>query len=553
VSYVALYREWRPQTFAEVVGQEHITRTLQNAVRLGRLGHAYLLAGPRGTGKTSVAKILAKAANCTERGDSPDPCNQCPSCGRINSGASVDVLEIDAASNRGIDEIRELRDKVKYAPAESKRKVYIIDEVHMLTNEAFNALLKTLEEPPGHALFILATTDPQKIPLTVLSRCQRFDFHRLSAAQIQARLEEVAGKGKLQVDERALALVARAAEGGLRDALSLLDQLVAFCGNTIQLEDALAALGLAPSELLADMALALARRDATTALRLVDQVMRQGKDIRQFLRDLMGFLRNALLLQVCGDGDQSLVDAAPADLGLLGQAAGELSGDRLPAILATLAETESELKWSSQPRLLVELALVKLCSQAAQPQPAMQSLAETTAQPAASTPTAVQSAGKNQPAAGPKPSLDRKPAESGPTPEAPTPAPPPGELTLEAVVARWPEVLRYAKESRPLVYQMLSKGIPVRLEQGRLYIQFAKGLSTYDRGQMSRGERRAVVEEAVSTVLGASLSLAAVVEGSEPSPRPRSEPQPVAPQEDPAVKRVLDFFGGEVVEIRKDS
>jgi len=180
-------------------------------------------------------------------------------------------------------------------------------------------------------------------------------------------------------------------------------------------------------------------------------------------------------------------------------------------------------------------------------------LAETTAQPAASKPTAVQSAGKHQPAAGPKPSLDRKPAESGPTPEAPTAAPPPGELTLEAVVARWPEVLRYAKESRPLVYQMLSKGTPVRLEQGRLYIQFAKGLSTYDRGQMSRGERRAVVEEAVSTVLGASLSLAAVVEGSEPSPRPRSEPQPVAPQEDPAVKRVLDFFGGEVVEIRKDS
>lgn len=527
MSYVALYREWRPQTFTEMVGQEHITRTLQNAVRLGRLGHAYLFSGPRGTGKTSVAKILAKAVNCTERGDSADPCNHCPSCLRITSGASVDVLEIDAASNRGIDEIRELRDKVKYAPAETRRKVYIIDEVHMLTNEAFNALLKTLEEPPAHALFILATTDPQKVPLTVLSRCQRFDFHRLTAAQIQARLEEVASRDELQVDKRALALVARAAEGGLRDALSLLDQLVAFCGQSIQLEDALSVLGLAPSELLADMALALARHDATASLRLVDQVMRQGKDIRQFLRDLMGFLRNALLLQVCGEGDQSLVDAAPADLGLLRQVADEFSGSRLPSILTALSETESELKWSSQPRLLVELALVKLCGQTAQPQsqPADAPAVQATAHP--TSPRAVPAA---------------------PAPATP-PAPPSGELTLEAVVARWPEVLRYAKESRPLVYQMLSKGTPVRLEQGRLYIQFAKGLSPYERGQMSRGERRAVVEEAVSTVLGTKLALASVVEGSDP----RSKAQPAAPQDDPAVKRVLDFFGGEIVEIRKES
>ncbi|MHB9144044.1 MAG: DNA polymerase III subunit gamma/tau [Symbiobacteriia bacterium] len=536
LSYVALYREWRPLSFAEVVGQEHITRTLTNAVRLSRLGHAYLFAGPRGTGKTSIAKILAKAANCTNLAEGGDPCNQCPSCQRINSGTAVDVLEIDAASNRGIDEIRDLRDKVKYAPAESRRKVYIIDEVHMLTNEAFNALLKTLEEPPAHALFILATTDLQKVPLTVLSRCQRFDFHRHTAPQIEMRLREVAERGELDVDERALSLVARAAEGGMRDALSLMDQLVAFSGKVISLEDALAVLGLAPSELLAETGLAVAHRDATAAFRLVDQVVRQGKDIRQFLRDLMGFLRNALLLQVMGGADAGLLEVVSSDLDLLQQVSAELPSDRLPGVLAALAETENDLKWSSQPRLLVELTLVKLCAAEGQAaaqavgQAAGQAAAQAAARPAAPEHTTA------EPAAPPPQDADHSAAG----------------LTLDDLLARWPQVLEQSRTSRPLVYQMLSKGTPVRLKGNNLHVQFPKGLSNYDRGQMTRAERRAIVEEAIAAVLGVRLTLVSELEGTEKLPQGGGPGRLAEPAEDPDVKRVTDFFGGEVVEIRQD-
>jgi DNA polymerase-3 subunit gamma/tau len=357
MAYLALYRKWRPQTFGEIIGQEHIIRTLKNAVESGRTGHAYLFCGTRGTGKTTTAKVLAKALNCPER-EGPEPCNTCESCRNITDGLSIDVIEIDAASNRGIDEIRDLREKIKFAPALAKFRVYIIDEVHMLTNEAFNALLKTLEEPPRHAVLILATTEPHKVPLTILSRCQRFDFRRIEPADIIRRLDEVASGAQLEVEEEALRLIARAAEGGLRDALSILDQGAAFGEMKVTAADVHNILGTVRLDALNRMAGCLAAGEAGSALRLVAELSFEGKDLRFFAREMAGYLR-ALLLEKIVPG--SSAREAWGDPAIMTAQAAEFSREGLLRAVEIMAGTEQEMKWSSQPGIILELALVKAC------------------------------------------------------------------------------------------------------------------------------------------------------------------------------------------------
>ncbi|NQS75696.1 MAG: DNA polymerase III subunit gamma/tau [Peptococcaceae bacterium] len=357
MTYLALYRKWRPQTFGEIIGQEHIIRTLKNAVESSRTGHAYLFCGTRGTGKTTTAKVLAKALNCLER-VGPEPCNQCDNCKNITAGLAVDVIEIDAASNRGIDEIRDLREKIKFAPAVTKFRVYIIDEVHMLTNEAFNALLKTLEEPPLHAVLILATTEPYKVPLTILSRCQRFDFKRIEPADIIERLREVAAGAGLEVEEEALRLIARAAEGGLRDALSILDQGAAFGELKITASDVHNILGTVRVDALDIMAGHLASGETGSALRLVSELISEGKDLRFFAREMTGYLRLLLLEKITPGsaireawGDPAMITARAADFSMEGLLRG----------VEILAEVDQGMKWSSQPGIILELALVKAC------------------------------------------------------------------------------------------------------------------------------------------------------------------------------------------------
>ncbi|MEW6541690.1 MAG: DNA polymerase III subunit gamma/tau [Bacillota bacterium] len=340
--YQTLYRTWRPRRFDEIVGQNHVVRTLENAVQAQRVAHAYLFCGPRGTGKTTMAKVLAKAVNCTGR-DGAEPCGQCASCVSVAAGSAVDVLEIDAASNRGVDEVRELRERVKFHPAAGRFKVYIVDEVHMLTNEAFNALLKTLEEPPAHVIFVLATTEPHKVPLTVISRCQRFDFRRIGRPDLVSRLEEVAAQAGLTVESGVPAFIARVADGSLRDALGILDQAAALSGNRITLEDLHSILGTVTGEVLERLVGHLAAGETGAALRVLQEVQAQGKDLRIVARELTDYLRD-LLYGAFGAGGASRPD---------------LDRDRLVEFLALFAKAEQEMRFATRPILPLELAVVR--------------------------------------------------------------------------------------------------------------------------------------------------------------------------------------------------
>ncbi|MED3646369.1 DNA polymerase III subunit gamma/tau [Halalkalibacterium halodurans] len=363
MSYQALYRVWRPQKLQDVVGQEHITKTLQNALVQEKFSHAYLFSGPRGTGKTSAAKIIAKAINC-EQAPIAEPCNECRACKGITSGSIVDVMEIDAASNNGVDEIRDIRDHVKFAPSEVRYKVYIIDEVHMLTTGAFNALLKTLEEPPSHAIFILATTEPHKIPLTIISRCQRFDFKCISNDALVGRMKEILTHEGIEAEDEALVLVARAAEGGMRDSLSLLDQAISFADERVTVEDVLAITGAVSHEVLTQVVESAQKGETAEALQLVNQLLANGKDPLRFVEDLIYYYRDLMLFKAAPEASQLLERAQINDS--FKTLAGEINDASLFAAIEILNDCQQRMRWSSHPRVALELGVVTLCQQVVQ-------------------------------------------------------------------------------------------------------------------------------------------------------------------------------------------
>ena len=359
MSYTALYRKFRPGEFGEVKGQDHIVTTLKNQIKADRIGHAYLFCGTRGTGKTTVAKILAKAVNCENPVDG-GPCNECPTCKSIAAGTSMNVVEIDAASNNGVDNIREIRDEVQYSPTEGKYRVYIIDEVHMLSIGAFNALLKTLEEPPSYVIFILATTEAHKIPVTILSRCQRYDFKRITVETITDRLKELTDREGVEVEERALKYIAKVADGGMRDALSLLDQCISFyMGQKLTYENVLEVVGAVDTEVFSQMLRLIIDGDTLGCINKLDEIIIMGRDLAQFITDFTWYLRNLMLVK-SSDTAEDMLDMSAERLKALKEEASMIELETLMRYIRVMSELSNQIKYSTGKRVLVEVAFIKL-------------------------------------------------------------------------------------------------------------------------------------------------------------------------------------------------
>lgn len=360
MSYTALYRKFRPQEFSDVKGQDHIVTTLKNQIKADRIGHAYLFCGTRGTGKTTIAKIFAKAVNCENPVDG-SPCGECATCKAIAAGSSMNVIEIDAASNNGVDNIRQIREEVEYRPTQGKYKVYIIDEVHMLSIGAFNALLKTLEEPPSYVIFILATTEAHKIPITILSRCQRYDFRRISIDTIAARLSELMEQEQVAVEEKAIRYVAKAGDGSMRDALSLLDQCIAFyLGQELTYDKVLETLGAVDTEVFSRLLRQILDKNVTAAIATIEELVVEGRELGQFVTDFTWYLRNLMLVQ-SSDDMEDVLDISSENLALLKEEAAMVDTDVLMRYIRIFSELGSQIKYAAQKRILIEIAVIKLC------------------------------------------------------------------------------------------------------------------------------------------------------------------------------------------------
>ena len=521
MSYQALYRAWRPDTFTQIVGQDAVTRTLRRQVTTGHIAHAYLFCGTRGTGKTTAAKVLSRAINCLNPRDG-DPCGTCEICLALKQETSMDVVEIDAASNNGVDEIRDLREKVKFPPALTKYKVYIIDEVHMLSTGAFNALLKTLEEPPAHAVFILATTEPQRLPATILSRCQRFDFHRISVDTIVERLMVVLGGIGRTASEEALLEIARAAEGAMRDALSLLDVCLSYTDGEVSAQLARDVLGTAGRAAMFDFADALIDGDAGAALTQIDRVMRRGSDPQVFIRDAVAHLRGIMLAGAVGDGLAELMEITPEDAARFADQAKRIGPEALNRMLELFMRAEPDTKWASRPRTILELAAVRACHPEKEPDAAMAERLERVEKLIESGAAARPARSSAKIAVKPE-----KPTEKAAPKSAPTPADTPPQAYLDALAA--------LREDNPSIRGPLDSMRFIRFDGRQVVVEFSKKNMMH----MKLLERKkALIEGALADAFAAPISLSMSIEGS-------AAPKPVSDVARDVINQAYDVFGRE--------
>jgi DNA polymerase-3 subunit gamma/tau len=606
MAYQVIARKWRPQTFGDLVGQAHVTETLANAIRNNRVAHAYIFSGARGVGKTTAARILAKALNCVN-GPTAEPCGVCDSCTEIAAGTSLDVIEIDAASNRGIDQIRELREMVRYAPAASRSKVVILDEAHMLTGEASNALLKTLEEPPDRVIFVMATTEPENLVDTIRSRSQHFHFRALTFAEITGRLQEIATKENLQIEPGALAVIARMAEGSLRDALSLLEQARAYCGDAIPAKEVRELLGVVPDDALEELVGAVAAGSADRALALVHTFQKEGRNLQHFSREAIRHMRNLLIARVSG-ADSELIAATPDQRPALARAAAEFSEEDLTRFFQILLQTDDDLRRKPDPRVHLEMGLLRLIN-AARLAPLEELLAEVrsgvptagvgtgTVRGASAAPVAVAARRETSPALAapvpftPTPRSLATTAPSAPVPirseRAPQPAtapvfvpaaeteapdsssaedtitPPLPENAAAPTLAtglreqQVAEIKSAIQTQQKFLSELLERGNRWELEGSELRIYFSPENRAYAEmleGRDSLEKMRSVSSKVLGRPVRVCAKLEAVAAAAASASRGGSGTQDLRAQfeRDPVVKSMLQRFGGKITEVKRN-
>ena len=556
MSYLAFARKYRPQVFEDIVGQSHVTTTLKNAISQDRVAHAYIFAGPRGVGKTTAARILAKALNC-EKGPAPKPCNACNSCKEISQGSSLDILEIDGASNRGIDEIRNLRENVKFAPSSGRFKIYIIDEVHMLTAEAFNALLKTLEEPPKHVKFIFATTQAHKVPLTILSRCQRFDFRRIASKDIAENLKKIAKAERLNIGDDAIMLIAKHSDGGMRDAQVVLDQIASWASGKIGAGDVTKMLGLVEDEAFFELSGSINKKDANFALGVLDRLINEGKDTLQIILGLIEHFRNISIAKIAADPDR-LIDTVPDKIKRYKDEAHHFTIEDILYCIYTLSNAIDFIKRASLSRIPLEAALVKLTLKG--PVVPLDELMNRIEAIEKGQVIHNSRGGLNLPYPVDKSTMPAKSTidsaeTSRPASEETRPA---GDI--DGVLGAWSKVVNDLMAKKMSVATYLQEGYPASMEGRTLSIGIPAGLQ-FHKEVLESVENRRLIEDSIKTVTGLELKIAFTLVEQVPgqrrrSPRPDDDTAAGFPEEggsaekevDPILKSALEIFGGNVAE-----